>query len=114
MEDLGSLVSRPTNPTGSRFPASSSPATHTGIVIAAQPVVEAITAFNATAALASGELGMLCRDVLVLSGHHFFPGLEEPWPHRDECLRINCSQAPDSVHAGIRLMADEVRRACAP
>ena len=160
------------------------PATRTGIVIAAEPVIEAITAFSATAALAppstgavlvepllaSGELDALCREVirphyehrsrqavewlqeacdglplrihrpegafflwlwfpglpitsrelylrlkvrgvLVLSGHHFFPGLDEPWQHRDECLRISCSQAPDSVRAGIRVVADEVRRA---
>ncbi|MCM2310920.1 MAG: valine--pyruvate transaminase [Steroidobacteraceae bacterium] len=162
------------------------PATRTGIVVASEPVIEAITAFNATAALAppatgpvlvepllaSGELDALCRevirpfyeqrsrqavawlqedfrdlplrihrpegafflwlwfpglpmpsqelyrrlkarDVLVLSGHHFFPGLEEPWPHRDECLRINYSQAPESVRAGIRLIAEEVRCAYA-
>ena len=162
------------------------PATRTGIVVAAEPVVEAITAFNATAALApaatgpviiepllaSGELDTLCRDVirpfyeersrhavdwlrdacrdlplrihrpegafflwlwfrglpvssqelyrrlkargvLVLSGHHFFPGLEEPWAHRDECLRINFSQSPESVRAGIRLIAEEVRCAYA-
>ncbi len=25
--------------------------------------------------------------VFVLSGHYFFPGLEEPWEHRNECLR---------------------------
>ena len=160
------------------------PATRTGIVVAAEPVIEAVTAFNATAALApgstgaviiepllvSGELETLCRDVIrpyyearsrqavawlqeacvglplrihrpegafflwlwfpglpiasaelyrrlkargvfVLSGHHFFPGLDEPWPHRDECLRINFSQAPESVAAGIRAIADEVRRA---
>lgn len=160
------------------------PATRTGVVIATEPVVDAITAFNASAALApastgplivepllaSGELDALCRDVirpyyearsrqavawlheacrglplrihqpegafflwlwfaglpipsqelyrrlkargvLVLSGHHFFPGLEEPWPHRDECLRINCSQSPESVLAGIRLIAEEARRA---
>lgn len=160
------------------------PATRTGIVVAAEPVVEAITAFNATAALApastgaaivepllaGGELEALCREVirpyyeqrsreavdwlrhhcagtplrihrpegafflwlwfpglpggsaglyrrlkargvLVLSGHHFFPGLEEPWQHREECLRINCSQAPASVEAGIRTIAEEVRRA---
>ncbi len=160
------------------------PGTRTGIVVAAEPVVEAITAFNATAALApastgpvivepllaSGELDTLCREVirpyyeqraqqalewlreacrglplrihrpegafflwlwfpglpvpsqelyrrlkargvLVLSGHHFFPGLEEPWPHRDECLRINYSQAPESVRAGIRLIAEEARSA---
>ena len=160
------------------------PATRTGIVVAAEPVIDAVTAFNATAALApgstgavivepllaSGELDALCREVirpyyelrsrhavewlqeacrdlplrihrpegafflwlwfpglpvtsrelyqrlkargvLVLSGHHFFPGLDQPWAHRDECLRINCSQAPDSVRAGIQLIAGEVRRA---
>jgi valine--pyruvate aminotransferase len=162
------------------------PATRTGIVVAAEPVIEAITAFNATAALApgstgavivesllaSGELDSLCRevirpfyeqrsreavdclrhccadlplrihrpegafflwlwfprlkggcaslyrrlkarDVLVLSGHHFFPGLEEAWPHRDECIRINCSQPHAIVEAGIRAIAEEVRLACA-
>ena len=160
------------------------PATRTGIVIAAEPVVEAITAFNATAALApgstgavivepllaSGELDTLCREVirpyyearsrqavewlreacdglplrihrpegafflwlwfqglpigsrelyrrlkargvLVLSGHHFFPGLEDDWPHRNECLRMSVAQSPESVAAGIRIIADEVRRA---
>ena len=160
------------------------PATRTGIVVAAEAVVEAITAFNATAALApgstgavivepllaGGELDALCRDVirpfyeqrsrqavewlqeacrdlplrihrpegafflwlwfpglpvgsaelyrrlkargvLVLSGHHFFPGLDEPWPHREECLRIHCAQAPETMRTGIALIAEEVRRA---
>lgn len=160
------------------------PATRTGIVVAAEPVIEAITAFNATAALAPastgaaivepllarGELEALCRDVirpyyeqrsrqavdwlqhycaglplrihrpegafflwlwfpglpggsaglygrlkargvLVLSGHHFFPGLGEAWTHRDECIRINCSQPPEAVESGIRAVAEEVRRA---
>jgi valine--pyruvate aminotransferase len=160
------------------------PATRTGIVVAAEPVIAAVTAFNATASLApastgaaivapllaSGELEALCRDVirphyeqcsrqavawlrdacdglplrihrpegafflwlwfpglpggshvlyrrlkargvLVLSGHHFFPGLDEPWPHRDECLRINCAQPPDDVRKGIAIIAEEVRRA---
>lgn len=162
------------------------PATRTGIVVAAESTIEAITAFNATAALApgstgpvivepllaSGELDALCREVigpfyrsradaavewlrdacrdlplrihrpegafflwlwfpglpvtsrelyarlkargvLVLSGHHFFPGLADSWTHRDECLRINYSQDPGSVRAGIRLIADEARRAFA-
>lgn len=160
------------------------PGTRTGIVVANEAVVEAMTAFNATAALApgstgpvivepllgSGELASLCaetirpyyatrcreavdllrdacrdlplrihrpegafflwlwlkglpitsdelyrrlkaRGVLVLSGHHFFPGLEDDWPHRHECLRINYSQPRDSVAAGIRIIAEEVRRA---
>jgi valine--pyruvate aminotransferase len=160
------------------------PAARTGIVVAGEPLIEALTAWNATGALAppstgavivepllrSGELAALsdevirpyyeqrsrqavewlqdaCRDlplrihrpegafflwlwfpglpitseelyrrlkargVLVLSGHHFFPGLAGAWRHRDECLRINYSQAPESVAAGIRAIAEEVRRA---
>ena len=51
------------------------------------------------------------RGVYVLSGHHFFPGLEEAWPHRDECLRINVAQAPASVAAGAQAIAEELRRA---
>ncbi len=53
------------------------------------------------------------RGVYVISGHHFFPGLDADWPHRHECLRINYSQAPDSVAAGIGILADELRRAYA-
>ena len=160
------------------------PGTRTGIIVANESVVEAITAFNATAALApastgpvivepllrSGELDALCSDtirpyyaarcreavdllqdacrdlplrihrpegafflwlwfpglpitsdelyrrikargVLVLSGHHFFPGLAGDWRHRRECLRMNYSQAPQSVAAGVRVIAEEVRRA---
>jgi valine--pyruvate aminotransferase len=51
------------------------------------------------------------RGVYVISGHHFFFGLEADWPHRQECLRINYSQAPESVARGIEILADEVGRA---
>jgi valine--pyruvate aminotransferase len=160
------------------------PGARTGIVVAHESVIEAITAFNATAALApagtaativepllrNGELLRLCREVVrphyvarcrqaidwlraactdlplfihrpegafflwlwfprlpvpsaelyrrlkargvyVISGHHFFPGLEADWPHRNECIRINYSQSPESVARGIEILADEVRRA---
>jgi valine--pyruvate aminotransferase len=49
------------------------------------------------------------RGVLVLSGHYFFPGLEGEWRHRDECLRVNYSQAPDVVREGLRAIAGEIR-----
>ena len=52
------------------------------------------------------------RGVLVLSGHHFFPGLKEHWRHKNECLRMTYSQDPETVAAGIRIIAEEVRRAC--
>jgi valine--pyruvate aminotransferase len=53
------------------------------------------------------------RDVLVLSGHNFFPGLKEEWQHRDECLRLTYSQDEASVQKGISIIAEEVKRAFA-
>jgi len=49
--------------------------------------------------------------VYVISGHHFFPGLDRDWRHRDECVRINYAQEPEMVSEGIRLIAAEVARA---
>jgi valine--pyruvate aminotransferase len=51
------------------------------------------------------------RNVLVLSGHHFFPGVEHDDPHQRECLRLSYAQPPASVQAGISVLAEEVRRA---
>lgn len=51
------------------------------------------------------------RDVMVLSGHNFFPGLKEEWRHKDECIRVTYSQDDDSVRRGIEAIAEEVRRA---
>ncbi len=48
--------------------------------------------------------------VLVISGHHFFPGVTESWPHRDECLRISFAQDDDIVERGIGILAAEIKR----
>ena len=63
--------------------------------------------------ISSAELyrRLKARDVLVLSGHHFFPGLDEDWQHRDECIRVTYSQDSASVRKGISIIADEVKRA---
>ncbi|MDR3630025.1 MAG: valine--pyruvate transaminase [Desulfocapsaceae bacterium] len=54
------------------------------------------------------------RGVLVISGHYFFPGLEDdPWMHKNECLRLTYSQDEAQVAAGIVIIAQEVRRAFA-
>lgn len=54
------------------------------------------------------------RGVLVLSGHHFFPGLRESpaehWPHRDQCLRVTYARDEDTVRRGIAVIGDEVRK----
>ena len=50
------------------------------------------------------------RGVLVISGHHFFPGVTEQWRHRDECLRISFAQDDDIVARGIDVLAAEIKR----
>jgi len=51
--------------------------------------------------------------VLVISGHHFFPGVTESWRHRDECLRISFAQDDDIVEKGIGILAAEIKRSFA-
>lgn len=52
------------------------------------------------------------RGVLVVSGHHFFPGLEPGrWRHSEECIRVTYSQDPQVLERGIKIIAEEVRSA---
>jgi valine--pyruvate aminotransferase len=51
------------------------------------------------------------RGVLIVPGHYFFPGLKEDWRHKNECIRVNYSQDEEIVAAGLKIIADEVRRA---
>lgn len=53
------------------------------------------------------------RNVLVIPGHFFFPGLDEDWAHKHECLRISYAQSEREVEYGISIVAEEVRRAYA-
>jgi valine--pyruvate aminotransferase len=61
----------------------------------------------------TGELyeRLKARGVLVVPGHHFFPGLKEEWQHKDECIRVNYSQDEEMVADGIKIIAEEVKRA---
>lgn len=56
-------------------------------------------------------LRLKARGVLVLAGHHFFPGLADPWTHRHECLRLNYAGDPEMVRRGIEILGEEVKRA---
>ena len=51
------------------------------------------------------------RGVLIVPGSFFFFGLDAPWRHSDECLRMNYSHNMDDVRQAIRIMAEEVDRA---
>ncbi len=51
------------------------------------------------------------RKVVVVSGHYFFPGIKEDWQHSRECLRITYSQDEGKVRQGLKIIAEEVRKA---
>ncbi len=62
--------------------------------------------------ISSQELYVRLKDrgVLVVSGHHFFFGLDEgaDWKHADECIRVTYTMPADKVEAGLAIIADEV------
>lgn len=51
------------------------------------------------------------RGVLVVPGHYFFPGLEEDWVHKNECIRVNYAPDEKTVTKGLTIIAEEVKRA---
>ncbi len=51
------------------------------------------------------------RGVLVVAGHHFFLGLDEPWQHSQECLRISYCLDEEGLEQGMAIIAQEVHRA---
>ncbi len=49
------------------------------------------------------------RGVLVLSGHHFFIGLDDAdWPHAQQCLRITYCQPKAVLEQAVAILADEL------
>ncbi len=50
---------------------------------------------------------------IVVPGDFFFPGLPEDdsWKHRHECLRVSYAGTQESVQAGIKTIAEEVKKA---
>ena len=53
------------------------------------------------------------RNVVVVSGQHFFPGLEDDdWPHKHECIRISYADDWSRIERGLAIIVEEVRRAC--
>ena len=53
------------------------------------------------------------RGVLIVPGHYFYPGMDEEWEHKMECIRMNYTQKESKVQGGIRIIGEEVKRAYA-
>lgn len=51
------------------------------------------------------------RGVLIIPGESFFPGINEDWRHKQECIRVNYTADPADVDRGVDIIAEEVRRA---
>jgi valine--pyruvate aminotransferase len=51
------------------------------------------------------------RKVLTVPGEYFFFGLDDDWPHRHECLRVNFSRDAETVREGYRIIAEEAAKA---
>ncbi|HKM98182.1 MAG TPA: valine--pyruvate transaminase [Buttiauxella sp.] len=51
------------------------------------------------------------RGVLMVPGDYFFPGLDKPWPHTHQCMRMNYVPEPDKIEAGVKILAEEIERA---
>lgn len=49
------------------------------------------------------------KNVLVISGSYFFPGLKENWDHTHQCLRITYSMDEKIVEEGINIIAQELK-----
>jgi valine--pyruvate aminotransferase len=49
------------------------------------------------------------RGVLIVPGHYFFPGLDDDWEHKQQCIRISYAQDVDKVEAGLKIIAEEIR-----
>lgn len=51
------------------------------------------------------------RNVLIVPGEYFFFGIDEDWPHRHQCLRLNFSQPAEIVREGLKIIAEEAAAA---
>ena len=49
------------------------------------------------------------RGVVVVPGHYFFPGLDDTWQHKQQCIRVNIGGHADDIKAGFDIIADEIR-----
>jgi len=60
--------------------------------------------------ISSNELykRLKAKGLLIVSGHYFFPGLDQEWQHTQECIRLNYAQDDDVVERGVAILAEEI------
>lgn len=48
--------------------------------------------------------------VIVVPGRPFFPGLQEPWDHTEQCLRISLTGSDADIRAGVEILGGITRQ----
>ena len=51
--------------------------------------------------------------VVVVPGQYFFPGLDDEWQHKQECIRLSYAGDPEVVAKGIKILGELVHEAYA-
>ncbi|MGC9459305.1 valine--pyruvate transaminase [Vibrio genomosp. F10] len=51
------------------------------------------------------------RGVLIVPGEYFFIGQKDEWDHAHHCLRMNYVQDDEAMQKGIKIIAEEVKKA---
>jgi valine--pyruvate aminotransferase len=49
------------------------------------------------------------RDVIVVPGNAFFPGIREAWPHTEQCLRISLTASSQEIREAMGQLGELVR-----
>ena len=44
----------------------------------------------------------------MVPGDYFFPGLDKPWEHTHQCMRMNYVPEPEKIEAGVKILAEEI------
>ncbi|MDZ4725515.1 MAG: valine--pyruvate transaminase [Leptospira sp.] len=61
------------------------------------------------------DLYELCKEkqVYIVSGHYFFPGLTETFSHKEKCIRLTYCRAKQEIARGAKIIAQLVSHNCA-
>lgn len=49
------------------------------------------------------------KGVVVVPGHYFFPGVDTPWNHKQQCIRVNIGGDALDIKSGFDIIAEEIR-----
>ncbi len=65
--------------------------------------------------ISNQELYLLCkeRNVYIVSGHYFFPGLSSDFSHKRNCIRLTYSRDKKEIARGAEIIAEIVAKTCA-